>query len=108
MAGQIAYHLMTQAGMTRAPWAITTVVSCLPVLVLGMGTALARMLRADAAASADPQAEALEVNVADVVEVRQSGTPARLVIRSSGDGADRVDAFLEDVEGVVAAGSFVP
>jgi len=37
MAGQVAYHLMAQAGMARAPWAITTIVSCLPVLVLGMG-----------------------------------------------------------------------
>jgi hypothetical protein len=37
MAGQVAYHLMAQAGMVRAPWAIITVVSCLPVLVLGMG-----------------------------------------------------------------------
>jgi len=51
MAGQVAYHLMAQAGMTRAPWAVTTIVSCLPVLVLGMGTALAHMLRADAAAT---------------------------------------------------------
>jgi hypothetical protein len=50
MAGQVAYHLLDQAGTTRAPWAITTVVSCLPVLVLGMGTALAHMLRADAEA----------------------------------------------------------
>jgi hypothetical protein len=49
MAGQVAYHLLAQAGVTRAPWAITTIVSCLPVLVLGMGTALAHMLRADAA-----------------------------------------------------------
>ena len=48
MAGQVAYHLMAQAGMARAPWAVTTIVSCLPVLVLGMGTALAHMLRADA------------------------------------------------------------
>jgi hypothetical protein len=48
MAGQVAYHLMAQAGTARAPWAITTVVSCLPVLVLAMGTALAHMLRADA------------------------------------------------------------
>ena len=32
MAGQVACHLMAQAGMARAPWAITTVVSCLPVL----------------------------------------------------------------------------
>jgi len=51
MAGQIAYHLLAQAQMTRAPWAITTLVSCLPVLVLGMGTALAHMLHADAAAA---------------------------------------------------------
>ncbi len=54
MAGQVAYHLMAQAGMTRAPWAITTIVSCLPVLVLAMGTALAHMLRADAEATDTP------------------------------------------------------
>ena len=54
MAGQVAYHLMAQAGMARAPWAVTTVVSCLPVLVLGMGTALAHMLRADAEAADTP------------------------------------------------------
>jgi hypothetical protein len=54
MAGQVAYHLMAQAGMVRAPWAITTVVSCLPVLVLAMGTALAHMLRADAEATDAP------------------------------------------------------
>jgi len=47
MAGQIAYHLLTQAGTARAPWEITTAVACLPVLVLGMGTALAHLLRAD-------------------------------------------------------------
>jgi hypothetical protein len=52
MAGQVAYHLLTQAGAARAPWPITTIVSCLPVLVLGMGTALAHMLRADAAENA--------------------------------------------------------
>ena len=52
MAGQVAYHLLAQAGMTRAPWQVTTVVSCLPVLVLAMGTTLAHMLRADAGAAA--------------------------------------------------------
>jgi len=46
----VVYHLLAQAGITRAPWAVTTVVSCLPVLVLAMGTTLAHMLRADAAA----------------------------------------------------------
>ena len=51
MAGQVASHLLADAGAARAPWAITTVVSCLPVLVLGMGTALAHMLRADASAT---------------------------------------------------------
>ena len=54
MAGQVAYHLMAQAGMARAPWPVTTIVSCLPVLVLGMGTALAHMLRADAEATEAP------------------------------------------------------
>ncbi len=54
MAGQIAYHLLAQAGMARAPWPVTTIVSCLPVLVLGMGTALAHMLRADAEATQAP------------------------------------------------------
>jgi hypothetical protein len=49
MAGQVAYHLLAQAGAARASWAITTIVSCLPVLVLAMGTTLAHMLRADAA-----------------------------------------------------------
>src|SRR5689334_15667447 len=48
MAGQVTYHLLAGAGMTRAPWAITTIVSCLPVLVLAMGTTLAHMLRDDA------------------------------------------------------------
>jgi hypothetical protein len=53
MAGQVAFHLMDQDHIDKAPWGITTLVSCLPVLVLGMGTALAHMLREDAAAAAD-------------------------------------------------------
>jgi hypothetical protein len=53
MAGQVAYHLLAQAGAARAPWPVTTLVSCLPVLVLAMGTALAHMLRADAHTAAD-------------------------------------------------------
>ena len=53
MAGQVAYHLLAQAGAARAPWPVTTIVSCLPVLVLAMGTALAHMLRADAGIAAD-------------------------------------------------------
>jgi hypothetical protein len=52
MAGQVAFHLMDQDHVTRAPWGVTTLVSCLPVL--GMGTALAHMLREDAAAADQP------------------------------------------------------
>jgi hypothetical protein len=44
-AGQAAYHLMSAAGMTSAPWQITTVVACLPVGVLGLAAALAHLLR---------------------------------------------------------------
>jgi hypothetical protein len=43
-AGQVIYHLMTAAGMTAAPWPVTTLVSCLPVVVLGVGAALAHLL----------------------------------------------------------------
>ncbi|MEU9504873.1 ABC transporter permease [Micromonospora sp. NPDC048170] len=43
--GQIAYHLLEAAGVTSAPWWITTAVACLPVAVLGMGAALAHLVR---------------------------------------------------------------
>ncbi|MBB5807040.1 hypothetical protein F4560_006808 [Saccharothrix ecbatanensis] len=43
-AGQVAYHLMVAAGITVAPWWITTFVSCLPVVVLGCGAALTHLL----------------------------------------------------------------
>lgn len=42
--GQVAYHLLSASGVTRAPWQITTVVACLPVAVLGMGAALAHLI----------------------------------------------------------------
>jgi hypothetical protein len=41
--GQIAYHLMKAAHMTAAPWPVTAMVSCLPVLVLGFGAALVHL-----------------------------------------------------------------
>jgi len=49
-AGQVAYHLLAEAHTARAPWQVTTLVASLPVVVLGLGTALAHMLRADASA----------------------------------------------------------
>ncbi|GLY26825.1 hypothetical protein Kisp02_01900 [Kineosporia sp. NBRC 101731] len=52
--GQVAYHLMAAAGMTRAPWPITATVACLPVIVLGMGAALAHLVRHEPAET-EPQ-----------------------------------------------------
>jgi hypothetical protein len=76
MAGQVAYHLLVQAGEARAPWGITTVVSCLPVLVLGMGTALAHMLRGDATAEDPPdnRPPGTVGRVADRGQATSSGT----------------------------------
>jgi hypothetical protein len=44
-AGQVAYHLMSAAGITKAPWPVTTLVSCLPVVVLGCAAGLAHLIR---------------------------------------------------------------
>jgi hypothetical protein len=41
--GQATYHLLVTAGVRTAPWPVVTFVSCLPVLVLGAGTALAHL-----------------------------------------------------------------
>lgn len=46
-AGQIAYHLMSAAGMSVAPWQITTIVACIPVAVLGMGAALYHLVHVE-------------------------------------------------------------
>jgi hypothetical protein len=63
MAGQVAYHLLAQAGVDSAPWEVTTVVACLPVLVLAMGSALAHLLRSDSAgyATRHPARQIVEV-----------------------------------------------
>jgi hypothetical protein len=52
--GQVAYHLLEAAGVTQAPWQITTVVACLPVAVLGMGAALAHLVHAGPQPAATP------------------------------------------------------
>ncbi|WP_435831023.1 ABC transporter permease [Polymorphospora rubra] len=43
--GQVAYHVLVAAGITAAPWWITTLVACLPVTVLGMAATLAHLIR---------------------------------------------------------------
>ena len=46
-AGQMAYHVMEAAHMGTAPWPVTAVVAVLPVAVLGMGAALAHLVKAE-------------------------------------------------------------
>lgn len=44
---QIAYHLMAAAGYTRGPWWVTMLVSMVPVVVLGLASALAKLVTSD-------------------------------------------------------------
>jgi hypothetical protein len=96
MAGQVAYRLMAQAGAARAPWAITTIVSCLPVLVLAMGTALAHMLRADADAAETPERQTAPpaVQQSGSWSPRSQAGPGR-----TGPAADRDRSTRQDHHG---------
>jgi hypothetical protein len=75
MAGQVAYHLLAQAGAARAPWPVTMIVSCLPVLVLAMGTTLAHMLRADAGHSHGTRGPAADQSPARSCEDQAGPSP---------------------------------
>jgi hypothetical protein len=44
MAGQVIYHLLAAAHAVRAPRPVVMLVSCLPVVALALGTALAHLL----------------------------------------------------------------
>lgn len=46
MLGQVAFHLLTAAHRTRAPWEVVVLVSCMPVVVLGCAAALTHLRRA--------------------------------------------------------------
>jgi cytochrome bd-type quinol oxidase subunit 2 len=44
---QVAYHLMEAAGYAQAPWPIVMLVAIIPVIVLGLASALAKMVTGD-------------------------------------------------------------
>lgn len=46
-AAQVAYHLMAAAGYTRAPWPVVMLVAIIPVVVLGLASALAKLVTSD-------------------------------------------------------------
>lgn len=52
-AGQIAYHLMTAMGITRAPWEIVTGVALLPLIVAFLGVGLAHLVHTDVPAPSE-------------------------------------------------------
>lgn len=81
--GQVAYHLLQASGHTRAPWQITTVVACLPVLVLGMGATLAHMIHGDQ--RAEPPTTATTPAIA---------IPAPALTLAAQQDADHVQAYL--------------
>lgn len=83
-AGQIAYHQLAAEGAVRAPRPVIVLVSCLPVLVLGMGAALAHLVRAGEPApaatspAAGQPAPLLDPKVAELCgEVRGQALAAR-------------------------------
>jgi hypothetical protein len=54
--GQVSYHLLAAAHASRAPWPVVVLVSCLPVVTLGLATGLTHLLRASGPPS-DPVSE---------------------------------------------------
>ena len=51
-AAQVVYHLLSAAGYGKAPWPVTMLVSLVPVLVLGLASALAKLVANDRQAGA--------------------------------------------------------
>lgn len=92
MAGQVAYHLLAQAGITRAPWEVTTAVACLPVLVLGMGSALAHLLRSDGVQPVPGQREELGTGHTGTSDRDVRHLPSRERIQDAYAAATRIKA----------------
>lgn len=85
--GQVAYHLMTAWGIKTAPWGVTTFVSCLPVIVLGCGAALAHLSNATPAdtsqdAVAEPPAAPSRTSVVPARPVPSGGQEPAVPVTS--------------------------
>ncbi|HEY8717739.1 hypothetical protein [Pengzhenrongella sp.] len=99
-AGQVAYHLMHAAGVTRAPWPVTALVACLPVAVLGMGVALAHLTHKTGAVTSDAlvsaPAVALTAVVAPRIDTARIPRPANPARASRNGAGARVRALRGD------------
>jgi hypothetical protein len=92
MAGQVIYHLLAAANAAHAPWPVVVLVSSLPVVTLGFGTALAHLLRRsqEAATSADETVpKAVPEQVRDTRQPRTRAARALPAKASSGRTPNR-------------------
>lgn len=96
MMGQVAYHLLAAGHAARAPWPVVTLVSCLPVVALALGTALAHLLREPGehpATTATPAPESTPWTAADTLaSAVLRDAPGGLLVDASSDALGRVPA----------------
>lgn len=100
MCGQVIYHLLAAVHAVRAPWPVTMLVSCVPVITLGFGAALTHLLRIPAeaeskdAVSAGPEgvSEGAPAGVSDPEPV----PAARYGLNGHGPEAERL--FAAEIE----------
>jgi hypothetical protein len=96
MMGQVAYHLLAAGHAARAPWPVVTLVSCLPVVALALGTALAHLLRepGEHPTTTDiPAPESTPWTAADtVVGVALQDVPGGVLVDASSDALVDVPA----------------
>lgn len=97
--GQVAFHLLAVYGKA-APWQVVTAVSCLPVLVLGMGAALGHMLARDAHAvpttvGQTPTVEAVAETDITVADLPQS-SPEMSDFPDPGNGAEPAEVHVPE------------
>jgi hypothetical protein len=85
MLGQVAYHLLAALHATSAPWAVTMFVSCLPVVALALGTALAHLLRERG--EEVPSAEGTAETVAAVIPTAPATVPETVAKAVPGETA---------------------
>lgn len=85
MLGQVCYHQLTLAHATTAPGWVVTIVSCLPVLVLGMSAALLHMIRRDSHIPPQPASQDTATNLL-------SDSGARTLTHSDNNRTAHLDA----------------
>jgi len=74
--GQVAFHLLAAAHWATAPWIVTVMVACLPVVTLYFAATLTHLILADRRAAAEAEAEAVRAR-AEAERLRAERAAAR-------------------------------